>query len=114
MRKLVFRALVVVVVAAGLALVAFGPARLRPWRCHNASEHSSARAAAHAYYASCWDPPDHIDGGRPARLYGNEWNKATEYVARWDGEKNPKIRFLIVGRKTPHSGWIALSEGTGP
>jgi hypothetical protein len=107
-------AVAVVAVAAVLALVATGPAKVRPWRCHHAAERSSSREAADAYYASCWSRPNRLiamrDAGAGSTPYAN-WLALDEFTV----EYRHKTRFLLVGRKTADAGWRVLgSEGTGP
>jgi hypothetical protein len=102
-------------VIAVAIIVAVGPAVLRPWSCHHTPERPTSRGALNAYYASCWFGPNTVEGpsdaGKESTAYSS-WYAVDEFTVVYRGGKT---RFMLVGRKTPSSGWRALPpEGTGP
>jgi hypothetical protein len=113
-RHLKILAIIGVASAGATTLVALGPAALRPWRCHHVVEQPSVHAAVDAYYASCWDSPQHLS--TPERgQFGPSSADGVAYaelsVDRGDGN----VRFLWVVKQSKDSGWRVLPpEMSGP
>lgn len=109
----------VVIVALGL-LIAFGPARVRPWECRDRSPATTARGAVDAYYAACWrqptvqEPPTDLGAGAAGNAgegYGG-WGHLVEYTVRYDDGRR---RFLLIGQRRAGERWQLLQgEGTAP
>ena len=109
-RRLIILGLVVIVAAGGL-LVAFGPARFRFWHCRDGTAQPTVRAALDSYYEHCWNKADRFDGpwefSRAGSSY-EDWYAVKQLYNLDDG------LFVNVGRKAAASGWVVLGEGTGP
>jgi len=112
-------AVALVLVALG-ALVAFGPARLRPWDCRESASASTAPAAVNAFYDSCSDPPGSVTPlvvtrgpGRGVQTpNGDSFTDLQDFSVRYD---DGRVKFLLVGRHEPDGAWrVIQGEGTGP
>ena len=104
----------VVVVVVVVALFTLGPKRLRYWRCGDRVERATPRAAVDGYYEYCWTRAELRTGLRDGHKEGGEWAdwfEVKEYGIHKDGSA---VAFLFVGRRTAASGWVVLSEATGP
>jgi len=112
-------ALGVAVVLAAALLVVVGPARLRPWQCHDMRSAKTARAAFDAYYAACWSRPEMNvppvdEGSVPGGAVGDgrAWHHLVEFSVRYD---DGSIRFLLIGQEEPGDDWRPVQgEGSGP
>jgi len=68
--------------------------------------------ALDSYYRNCWDQPDRFGKQYDSSAEGSgHWYRVKELDAIYSDTKH---RFVLVGRRTPNSGWIVISEGTGP
>jgi hypothetical protein len=109
----------VVALTASGALIAFGPARLRPWECHDLKYAGTPKDTVAAYYAACWNRPTVSsepadEGAAPAGTVGDgrAWHHLVEFSVQYH---SGDTRFLLVGQRQPGDSWRPVEgEGTGP
>jgi hypothetical protein len=106
----IFAIVTAVIVIGTVAAFALTP-RLRYWNCREAHERATIHEAIDAYYRNCWRRPKQNDGPYDVNKAGSGYEDWYAVKQFWSDDSG---LFLNVGRKTPTSGWIVLSEGTGP